>query len=207
MKTSTRVVVIGGGVVGTHAARIAAGMGANVTVLDRSLPRLRYLDDVFGDTFNTGYSSAGLLAEHLTEADMVIGAVLIPGAEAPKLVRRDQFGMMKPGAVLVDVAIDQGGCFETSKPTTHADPTYVVDDIVHYCVANMPGAVARTSTYALNNVTLPHALQIADLGWKGAMRANPHLAEGLNVWDGKVTYKAVAEDLGYEYVPVEKALA
>ncbi|MEM9911537.1 MAG: alanine dehydrogenase, partial [Pseudomonadota bacterium] len=160
-----RVLVIGGGVVGTHAARIAAGMGASVTVLDRSLPRLRYLDDVFGRTFSTGYSSAGLLAEHLNEADMVIGAVLIPGAAAPKLVRRDQFAGMKPGAVLVDVAIDQGGCFETSKATTHADPIYEVDGIMHYCVANMPGAVARTSTIALGNATMPFMLALADKGW------------------------------------------
>ena len=202
-----RVVVIGGGVVGTHAARIAAGMGADVTVLDRSLPRLRYLDDIYGGVFNTSYASAGNTIELAREADMIIGAVLIPGAAAPKLISRAQLSELKPGAALVDVAIDQGGCFETSKATTHQDPVYDVDGIMHYCVANMPGAVARTSTYALNNVTLPHALQIADLGWKGAMRANAHLAEGLNVWDGKVTYQAVAEDLGYEYVPVEKALA
>jgi alanine dehydrogenase len=139
-------------------------------------------------------------------ADLVIGAVLIPGAAAPKLVTRAMLSTMKPGAVLVDVAIDQGGCFETSKATTHADPTYVVDGIVHYCVANMPGAVARTSTYALNNVTLPHALKIADLGWKAALKANPHLAEGLNVHEGKVTYEAVARDLGYDYVPVNEVL-
>jgi alanine dehydrogenase len=137
----------------------------------------------------------------------VSGAVLVPGAAAPKLVTRDMLACMKPGAVLVDVAIDQGGCFETSRPTTHDDPTYVVDGIVHYCVANMPGAVARTSTYALNNVTLPHALQIAALGWKGAMRANPHLAAGLNVHAGQVTYAAVAQELGYQHVPVEQLLA
>ena len=143
----------------------------------------------------------------MCEAVLVIGAVLIPGAAAPKLVSRELLRCMQPGAVLVDVAIDQGGCFETSHPTTHADPTYVVDDVVHYCVANMPGAVARTSTYALNNVTLPHALRIADLGWKEAMRRDPHLAEGLNVHAGKVTYAAVAQELGYDYHPVAEVLA
>lgn len=202
-----KVVVIGGGVVGTQAARMAAGLGANVEILDRSLPRIRMLDDMFQGRVTTRYSNAGTIENAITDADVVVGAVLIPGASAPKLVTREMLGLMQTRAVLVDVAIDQGGCFETSQATTHDNPTYVVDDIVHYCVANMPGAVARTSTYALNNVTLPHALQIADNGWKAAMRANPHLAEGLNVWDGKVTYKAVAEDLGYEYVPVEKALA
>ncbi|RKT32151.1 L-alanine dehydrogenase [Roseovarius halotolerans] len=201
-----KVVVIGGGVVGTHAARIAAGMGANVTVLDRSLPRLRYLDDVFGDTFNTGYSSAGLLAEHLTEADMVIGAVLIPGAEAPKLVRRDQFPSMKPGAVLVDVAIDQGGCFETSKATTHADPIYEVDGIMHYCVANMPGAVARTSTIALGNATMPFMLALADKGWKQACADDPHLLNGLNVHAGQLTYYAVGKALGIDVISPEKII-
>jgi len=201
-----KVMVIGGGVVGTHAARIAAGMGADVTVLDRSLPRLRYLDDVFGDTFNTGYSSAGLLAEHLTEADMVIGAVLIPGAEAPKLVRRDQFPSMKPGAVLVDVAIDQGGCFETSKATTHADPIYEVDGIVHYCVANMPGAVARTSTIALGNATMPFMLALADKGWKQACADDPHLLNGLNVHAGQLTYYAVGKALGIDVISPEKII-
>ncbi|EAP77897.1 MULTISPECIES: alanine dehydrogenase [Roseovarius] len=195
-----KVVVIGGGVVGTHAARIAAGMGADVTVLDRSLPRLRYLDDVFGGTFNTGYSSAGLLAEHLTEADMVIGAVLIPGAEAPKLVRREQFATMKPGAVLVDVAIDQGGCFETSRATTHADPIYEVDGIMHYCVANMPGAVARTSTIALGNATMPFMLALANKGWKKACADDPHLLEGLNVHAGQLTYYAVGKALGIDVI-------
>ena len=195
-----KVVVIGGGVVGTHAARIAAGMGADVTVLDRSLPRLRYLDDVFGGTFNTGYSSAGLLAEHLTEADMVIGAVLIPGAEAPKLVRREQFATMKPGAVLVDVAIDQGGCFKTSRATTHADPIYEVDGIMHYCVANMPGAVARTSTIALGNATMPFMLALANKGWKKACADDPHLLEGLNVHAGQLTYYAVGKALGIDVI-------
>lgn len=195
-----RVLVIGGGVVGTHAARIAAGMGADVTVLDRSLPRLRYLDDAFSDVFNTGYSSAGLLAEHLGEADMVIGAVLIPGAEAPKLVRRAQFADMKPGAALVDVAIDQGGCFETSRATTHADPIYEVDGIMHYCVANMPGAVARTSTIALGNATMPFLLDLADKGWKAACTDNPHLLNGLNVHAGQLTYYAVGKALGIDVV-------
>ncbi|ASP20850.1 alanine dehydrogenase [Antarctobacter heliothermus] len=193
-----RVVVIGGGVVGTHAARIAAGMGADVTVLDRSLPRLRYLDDAFGGIFRTGYSSAGLLAEHLTLADMIIGAVLIPGAAAPKLVKRADFPTMKPGAVLVDVAIDQGGCFETSKATTHADPIYEVDGIMHYCVANMPGAVARTSTIALGNATMPFMLALADKGWKQACADDPHLLNGLNVHAGKLTYDAVGEAQGLE---------
>ncbi|WP_417726869.1 alanine dehydrogenase [Roseovarius sp.] len=191
-----RVIVIGGGVVGTHAAKIAAGMGADVTVLDRSLPRLRYLDDVFGGSFKTGYSSAGLLEELLPLADMVIGAVLIPGAAAPKLVRRDQFGMMKPGSVLVDVAIDQGGCFETSRATTHQDPIYEVDGIMHYCVANMPGAVARTSTLALGNATMPFMLALANKGWKQACADDAHLLNGLNVHAGQLTYAAVGEALG-----------
>jgi alanine dehydrogenase len=202
-----KVVVIGGGVVGFNAAQMAAGLGADVTILDRDPEVLERVGTHFESRAKTRFSNAANLHDAVCQADLVIGAVLIPGAAAPKLVTREMLSDMQTGAVLVDVAIDQGGCFETSKPTTHDDPTYVVDDIVHYCVANMPGAVARTSTYALNNVTLPHALQIADHGWKAAMRANPHLAEGLNVWDGKVTYKAVAEDLGYEYVPVEKALA
>ncbi len=200
------VLVIGGGVVGTHAARIAAGMGANVTVLDRSLPRLRYLDDAFGSVFNTGYSSAGLLAEHLRDADMVVGAVLIPGAEAPKLVRRAQFADMKPGAVLVDVAIDQGGCFETSKATTHADPIYDVDGIMHYCVANMPGAVARTSTIALGNATMPFMLALADKGWKQACIDDEHLLNGLNVHAGQLTYYAVGKALGIDVISPQIAV-
>ena len=195
-----KVLVLGGGVVGTHAARVAAGMGADVTVLDRSLPRLRYLDDVFGNQFNGGYSSAGLLQEHLVQADMVIGAVLIPGAEAPKLVSRAQFADMKPGAVLVDVAIDQGGCFETSKATTHADPIYEVDGIMHYCVANMPGAVARTSTLALGNATMPFMLALANKGWKQACADDPHLLEGLNVHAGQLTYYAVGKALGIDVI-------
>jgi alanine dehydrogenase len=200
------VVVIGGGVVGFNAAQMAVGMGADVIILDRDPAVLERLDNHFGGQARTLYSGKASLAEQVAKADLVIGAVLIPGAAAPKLVTRDMLPTMRPGAVLVDVAIDQGGCFETSKATTHADPTYVVDGIVHYCVANMPGAVARTSTYALNNVTLPHALRIADLGWKAALAANPHLAAGLNVHDGMVACEAVALDLGYEYVPVQTLL-
>ncbi|HQV04348.1 MULTISPECIES: alanine dehydrogenase [unclassified Novosphingobium] len=202
-----KVVVIGGGVVGFNAAQMAVGLGADVTILDRDPGVLERLDSHFEGRARTLYSGRAALASEVSEADLVIGAVLVPGASAPKLVTRDMLGTMKPGAVLVDVAIDQGGCFETSHATTHADPTYVVDGIVHYCVANMPGAVARTSTYALNNVTLPHALRIADLGWKEALRANPHLAAGLNVHEGKVTYEAVARDLGYDHVPLSEILA
>ncbi len=195
-----KVVVIGGGVVGTHAAKIAAGMGADVTVLDRALPRLRYLDDVFGRQFKNQYSTAGATAELIQDADMVIGAVLIPGAAAPKLVTRAQLSTMKPGAVLVDVAIDQGGCFETSKATTHADPIYEVDGIMHYCVANMPGAVARTSTIALGNATMPFLLSLADKGWKQACQDDPHLLAGLNVHAGQLTYYAVGKALGIDVV-------
>jgi alanine dehydrogenase len=192
------VVVIGGGVVGTHAARVAAGMGADVTVLDRSLSRMRYLDDVFGATFKTRYASAGNTAELVEQADMVIGAVLIPGAAAPKLVSRAQLSDMRPGAVIVDVAIDQGGCFETSKATTHQDPIYEVDGIVHYCVANMPGAVARTSTIALTNASMPFLLDLADKGWRQACAEDPHLLAGLNVHAGKLTYYAVGKALGLD---------
>ncbi|WP_170772691.1 alanine dehydrogenase [Ruegeria lacuscaerulensis] len=195
-----KVVVIGGGVVGTHAAKIAAGMGADVTVLDRSLPRLRYLDDVFGGQFKNQYSTAGATAELIQTADMVIGAVLIPGAAAPKLITRAQLSTMKPGAVLVDVAIDQGGCFETSKATTHADPIYEVDGVMHYCVANMPGAVARTSTIALGNATMPFMLALADKGWKQACQDDPHLMAGLNVHAGQLTYYAVGKALGIDVV-------
>lgn len=201
-----RVMVIGGGVVGFNAAQMAVGLGADVTILDRDPEVLERLGTHFESRAKTRFSNQANIEQMLCEAELVIGAVLIPGAAAPKLVTREMLGCMKPGAVLVDVAIDQGGCFETSKPTTHAEPTYVVDDIVHYCVANMPGAVARTSTYALNNVTLPHALRMAELGWKEALRANAHLAEGLNVHAGKVTYKAVADELGYEYLAVADAL-
>jgi len=200
------IVVIGGGVVGTHAARIAAGMGAEVTVLDRSLPRLRYLDDVFGGQFGTRYSSAGALADLLETADMVVGAVLIPGAEAPKLVRRDDLARMKHGAVLVDVAIDQGGCFETSTPTTHDDPTYEVDGIIHYCVANMPGAVPRTSTIALGNATMPYMLALADKGWRQACEDDPHLLEGLNTHGGQLTHYAVGKAQGLDVLSPHLAL-
>lgn len=193
-----KVVVIGGGVVGTHAARVAAGMGADVTVLDRSLPRLRYLDDTFGTRFRNRYSSAAATAELIAEADMVVGAVLIPGAAAPKLVTRADLSTMKPGAAIVDVAIDQGGCFETSKATTHEDPIYDVDGIMHYCVANMPGAVARTSTIALTNATMPYLLALADKGWRQACLDDPHLMEGLNVHAGKLTYFAVGKALGID---------
>ena len=202
-----KVIVIGGGVVGFNAAQMAAGLGADVTIMDRNPDVLERVGTHFEASAKTRFSNHANLEESVCEADLIIGAVLIPGAAAPKLVTRDMLKCMKPGAVLVDVAIDQGGCFETSHPTTHDNPTFVVDGIVHYCVANMPGAVSRTSTYALNNVTLPHALRIADLGWKEAMRTDPHLAQGLNVYAGHVTYPAVAEELGYERLPLERALA
>ncbi len=196
-----KVAVIGGGVVGFNAAQMAAGLGADVTIIDRSPEVLERLATHFESRAKTLYAGKANIAAAVAEADLVIGAVLVPGAAAPKLVTRDMLSTMKPGAVLVDVAIDQGGCFETSHATTHAEPTYVVDGVVHYCVANMPGGVARTSTYALNNVTLPHALAIANLGWKAALARNVHLANGLNVAFGKVTYEAVANDLGYAYTP------
>ncbi|MEP3946060.1 alanine dehydrogenase [Ascidiaceihabitans sp.] len=201
-----RVVVIGGGVVGTHAARIAAGMGADVTVLDRSLGRMRYLDDVFGGQFKTSYASAGNTIELAREADMIIGAVLIPGAAAPKLISRAQLSELKPGAALVDVAIDQGGCFETSRATTHQDPIYDVDGVMHYCVANMPGAVARTSTIALGNATMPFMLALADKGWRKACEDDPHLLAGLNVHAGKLTYFAVGKALGLDVLSPQLAL-
>jgi alanine dehydrogenase len=202
-----KVVVIGGGVVGFNAAQMAVGLGADVTILDRSPDTLERLATHFEARAKTLFSTRANLAASVAQADLVIGAVLIPGAAAPKLVTRAMLATMQPGAVLVDVAIDQGGCFETSHATTHADPTYIVDGIVHYAVANMPGAVARTSTYALNNATLPHALAIADLGWKEALRRNPHLLNGLNVWNGQITYAAVAQALGYAAVAPETALA
>ncbi|WP_310388804.1 alanine dehydrogenase [Roseateles sp.] len=200
------VVIIGAGVVGTHALQMAVGMGARVTVLDRNVDRLRQLDLVFGNRISTGYSNVQSLEESVLAADLVIGGVLIPGAAAPKLVTRDMISRMKKGAVVVDVAIDQGGCFETSHATTHADPTFVVDGVVHYCVANMPGAVARTSTFALNNATIAHAVALADKGWRQALNDNPYLCAGLNVALGHLTYEAVARDLGYEYVPAEGLL-
>jgi alanine dehydrogenase len=202
-----RVMVIGGGVVGFNAAQMAVGLGADVTILDRDPEVLERLGIHFESRAKTRFSNRSNIQQMLCEAELVIGAVLVPGAAAPRLVTRDMLGCMKPGAVLVDVAIDQGGCFETSHPTTHSDPTFVVDGIVHYCVANMPGAVARTSTYALNNVTLPHALRIADLGWKEALKADPHLANGLNVHAGEVTHPAVARELGYTLRPVSEFLA
>lgn len=201
-----RVVVIGGGVVGTHAAQVAAGMGADVTVFERSLPRLRHLDDVFGDRFKTAYSSAANIAEAITQADLVIGAVLIPGAAAPRLVTRAQLATMRPGAVLVDVAIDQGGCFETSRATTHQDPIFDVDGIVHYCVGNMPGAVARTSTQALGNATLPFVMALAGKGWRLACAEDDHLLAGLNVHAGRLTYAAVGTALGLPVTPPREAL-
>jgi alanine dehydrogenase len=200
------IVIIGAGVVGTNAMQMAVGTGARVTVLDKSIERLRQLDLVYGNRISTQYSNAHSIEEAVLSADLVIGGVLVPGAAAPKLVTRDMISRMKPGAVVVDVAIDQGGCFETSHATTHADPTYVVDGVVHYCVANMPGAVARTSTFALNNATIGHAIALAGKGWQKALADDPHLRNGLNVCKGKVTYEAVARDLGYEYTPAEGLL-
>lgn len=194
------VTVLGGGVVGINAARMAAGLGADVTILDRSLLRLKEIDNDFGGRIRTLYSTKDAIEAELKIADAVIGAVLIPGTSAPKLVTRDMLKLMKPGSVLVDVAIDQGGCFETSHATTHQEPTYLVDGIIHYCVANMPGGVARTSTMALTNATLAFALAIADKGVKRALLEDGHLMNGLNVCQGKVTYEAVARDLGYEFV-------
>jgi alanine dehydrogenase len=198
-----KVVVLGGGVVGTNAAAMAMGLGADVTILEKSTDRMEELVARFGTQLKTLYSTQGAVEDECADADLVIGGVLIPGAAAPKLVTRKMLSSWKKGAVLVDVAIDQGGCAETSKATTHADPTYEVDGVIHYCVANMPGGVARTSTYALNNVTLPFALAIADKGWKKALADDAHLRNGLNVAGGKVTYKAVADDLGYAYVSAE----
>ncbi len=194
-----KVVILGGGVVGTHAAMIALGMGANVTVLDRSLEALTTLWRQFGAALKTEFSSHDSVERHVTRADLVIGGVLIPGASAPKLVTAQMVRAMQPGSVVVDVAIDQGGCFETAHATTHAEPTYLVDGVVHYCVANMPGGVPRTSTFALNNATLPYGLAIADKGWKKALGENTHLRNGLNVALGKVTCAPVAEALGYDF--------
>jgi alanine dehydrogenase len=201
-----RVVVIGGGVVGTHAARVAAGMGADVTVLDMSLPRMRYLDDAFSGLFKTRYASKDNTAALIADADIVVGAVLIPGAAAPTLISRAQLSTMKPGSVLVDVAIDQGGCFETSKATTHDDPIYEVDGIMHYCVANMPGAVARTSTIALGNATMPFMMALATKGWKQACADDVHLLNGLNTHQGKLTYAAVGKALGMDFIDAEAAM-
>jgi alanine dehydrogenase len=197
------VVIIGAGVVGTNALQMAVGAGARVTVLDKSIDRLRQLDLVYGNRIATLHSNAHTMEESVLDADLVVGGVLVPGAAAPKLVTREMISRMKQGAVVVDVAIDQGGCFATSHATTHAEPTFVVDGVVHYCVANMPGAVARTSTFALNNATIGHAVAIAEKGWKKAMRDDVHLRHGLNVCQGRVTYEAVANDLGYEYVTAD----
>jgi alanine dehydrogenase len=190
---AANVVVIGGGISGTHAVRMALGMEAIVTVIDKNLDRLRELDEVFGSSLNTIYSTVDAIEQYVINADLVIGAVLVPGAAAPKLVTRKMIQQMRPGSVVVDIAIDQGGCFETSHATTHADPVYVVDGVTHYCVANMPGAVARTSTFALNNATLPFTIALAEQGPEGAMAQNPHLRAGLNVYKGNLTYKAVAD--------------
>lgn len=202
-----RVVVVGGGVVGFNAAQMAVGLGADVTILERSSDVLERLAAHFENRAKTAYSTVTRVETLVEEADLVIGAVLVPGAAAPRVVSEDLVRAMKRGSVLVDVAIDQGGCFETSRPTTFDAPTYVVHDVVHYCVANMPGAVARTSTYALNNATLPFVLDIAAKGWQRALADDRHLLDGLNVWDGKVTHEAVARDLGYAYHPAAEAVA
>jgi alanine dehydrogenase len=193
-----RVLVLGGGVVGLNAARMAMGLGAEVVVLERSIPRMAYIDEVTNGRVITRYSSIGAIDEEVVKADVVIGAVLVPGAEAPKLIKKTHLKKMKPGSVLIDVAIDQGGCFETSHATTHEDPTYVVDGVVHYCVANMPGAAPRTSSEALNNATLPFGLALADHGL-GALKKDPHLARGLNVLKGEITYPAVAQAMGLDW--------
>ena len=203
---AAEVVILGGGVSGTHAATIAVGMGAQVTVVDRSADALKRLASQFGTSISTVFSTRSAIEELVRRADLLIGTVLVPGAAAPKLVTRDMLKTMKPGSVIVDVAIDQGGCVETSRATTHADPTYVVDGVVHYCVANMPGAVARTSTFALNSVTLPFTLALADKGWKQALIQDPHLRDGLNVCEGKLTCEPVAEAHGLPYVSAERVL-
>ncbi len=200
------VVVLGGGIVGTQAAKMAAGLGADVTIMDVSLNRLRQLDDIMPANVKTQYSNDYNIREAVKTADLVIGGVLIPGAKAPKLITKDMLSTMRPGSVIVDVAIDQGGCFETSKPTTHAEPTYVVDGVVHYCVANMPGAVPYTSTLALTNATLPYAVQLANKGWKQACSDNADLRLGLNVVEGKVVYEGVSEAFNLPYTPVNKVL-
>jgi alanine dehydrogenase len=201
-----KVLVIGGGVSGAHAADMAVGLGADVTILDRSLPRLRQLEDTWGGRVNTVYSTKHAIDELAPQSDLIIGAVLVAGAAAPKLVTKEHVKQMQEGSVMVDISIDQGGCFETSKPTSHADPTYVVDGVVHYCVTNMPGAVPRTSTYALTNATLPFIKSLANLGWKEALSRDPHLANGLNVHAGHVNHEAVARDLGYDYLSAADAL-
>jgi len=197
------VVILGGGIVGTNAAKMACGLGAKVYLLDVNLDRLRYLSDVMPSNCFLLMSSPATIRDLITRADVVVGAVLIPGAKAPRLITRDMLKTMKKGAVLVDVAIDQGGCFESSKPTTHSRPTYMIDGIVHYAVSNMPGAVPKTSTIALTNATLPYALEIANKGWQRAMKENPEIRRGANAVKGKITYKAVAEAFGLEYTPIE----
>lgn len=201
-----KVVVIGGGVAGTHAAEMAVGLGAHVTVLDRSVPRLRQINEMYGGRIRTEYSTKHAIDTLVPDADLVVGSVLIAGAAAPKLVSAEHVKAMRDGSVLVDISIDQGGCFETSRPTTHAEPTYVVDGVVHYCVTNMPGAVPRTSTFALTNVTLAFAKDLANLGWREALGRDPHLAHGLNVHAGHINHEAVAHDLGYDYLSAEEAL-
>src|SRR6478609_3942740 len=193
------VAILGGGVAGVNAAQMAVGMRAAVTIYDSNMERLAELDMFFSSQIKTAYASRAAIASAVEKAELVIGAVLAPGAAAPKLVTRDMLKTMKRGSVMVDIAIDQGGCFETSRATTHADPVYEIDGIIHYCVANMPGAVARTSAFALNNATLPFALKLANLGAEGAMKADPHLAAGLNVYKGKIAYQAVADDLDLPY--------
>ena len=202
-----KVVVLGGGVSGTNAARMAVGLEASVTIIDKSLPRLKELDLQFGPRATTLFATADSIEQQVLAADVVIGAVLVPGAAAPKLVTRDMVRQMRPGSVLVDIAIDQGGCFATSRPTTHSVPTYVEEGVVHYCVTNMPGAVARSSTFALTNATLPFVIALAEKGWRKALADDPHLLHGLNVHAGKVTYQAVAEDLNLSYAPAETLLA
>lgn len=200
------VVVLGGGIVGTQAAKMAAGLGAHVTIMDISIPRLRQLDDIMPANVQTMYSNGYNIREAIKSADLVIGGVLIPGAKAPHLITRDMLKLMKKGSVLVDVAVDQGGCFETTKATTHAEPTYVIDDVIHYCVANMPGAVPYTSTLALTNATLPYAIQLANKGWKEACKNSAELTLGLNVVNGKVVYKGVSDAFNLPYTPVEQVL-
>ncbi len=201
-----KVVVLGGGVSGTNAARMAVGLEASVTIIDKSLTRLKELDLQFGPRATTVFATTEAIEHAVVAADLVIGAVLVPGAEAPKLVTREMVRRMRAGSVMVDIAIDQGGCFETSRPTTHSDPTYVEDGVVHYCVTNMPGAVARTSTFALTNATLPFVLALASKGWRQAMADDAHLAEGLNIHDGRVTHRAVAQAIGLPHVPVRDVL-
>jgi alanine dehydrogenase len=201
-----KVLILGGGIVGTNAAKIAAGMGADVTIMDVNLPRLRYLDDVMPKNVHTMVSNEYSIRELVKDHDLIIGGVLIPGAKAPKLITRDMLKTMRPGTVLVDVAVDQGGCIETCKPTTHENPTFIIDDVVHYCVANMPGAVPYTSTLALTNATLPYALKLANHGWKKACAENEDLKLGLNVIKGEVVYKAVADAFSLPYTDVKKFL-